>query len=151
MKSQTVDEFVNEFSRELPSTFGVDQSAALAECKPILLQGIQDNFSNKKSSSGQAWPARKDPGPQHPLLNLTGALMLAATGGGEGTSSVGREDATSIELGVSKGASGTSLAGINRHQFGGGGILARPYMGISDSTADACADVIADFALKELE
>ena len=149
MKSQTVDEFVNEFSRELPSTFGADQSAALKECKPILLKGVADNFSDSKSSSGQGWPARKDPGPQHPLLIESGDLRDSAIG--MGGDSVERGDATSIELGVKKGPKGSSTAGINRHQFGGGGILARPYMGISDSTADACADVIADFALKELE
>lgn len=123
-----------------------DLGEALRECDVAILQGIEENFAGSQTARGGGWPARKDPKPQHPLLILTGELQAYATGG-SGDAEITENELTRRLPG---GSSGTSLAGVRRHEFGDevilgqSGILARPYFGISEATADRCADIIAD-------
>lgn len=141
----TEQEFAERLQRL--ETEGVNLTDAMEECEPILLAGVDGNFDRRGDASGQPWPARKDPGPRHPLLELTGALRRAATGG-DGVASEIADD--SLTLRLRQGPSGTSRAGIRRHEFGDAavmgrpGILPRPYFGVSEETADDVADVIAD-------
>lgn len=149
---QTAREFAKEFSG-MAESFGDDQADALRECTGVVRAGIAENFQQSRSSSGQSWPARKDPAAgNHPLLIKDGKLLAAATGKGAG--SVARVvDQQTLEVGVDPDA-GTagSVKGARRHQYGDTppGILARPFIGVSDSAADKCAEVVADHALREI-
>ncbi len=145
-KRQTAEEFAEEFE-QLAETFGDDMTDALIECKSPISEGIEDNFRKSQTSEGQAWPPRKDPGPTHPLLILTGTLMLSATLGG-----VQRIEDGSILV---YGTSTDILAYARRQQLGdttwpAKGIAPRPYVGISDTTLDECAEIVADHALAEV-
>ncbi len=144
MKSQTVEIFIEDIETTA-ANFRGDQSEALKRCDELILEGIKENFLNSTSADGEPWPERKDPTGTHSLLILTGDLGSYASGGGG-----------EVEIGVDElvrtlppGASGTSLAGVRRHEFGDeeimgtDGILARPYFGVSDETADRCADEVA--------
>ena len=133
----------------MAADFPGDQSAALEVCDDLILAGVAENFDNSRSASGDSWPARKDPKPTHPLLVLNGDLKAYATGGGDLEIT-----ATELTRTLPVGTSGTSLAGVRRHEFGDqeilgrDGILARPFFGMSDETAGKCADVIADSIAK---
>jgi phage gpG-like protein len=141
-----------EFSDRLKrmETEGVNLTDAMGECRDILLAGVEQLFDRRSDASGQPWPARKNPRPRHPLLELTGSLRRAVAG----PNADGLDDPDITEDGltlrVRQGPSGTSRAGIRRHEFGDAvamgrpGILPRPYFGVSDDTADDVADVIAD-------
>ena len=156
MKRQTAEEFAAEF-KGLADSLPGDRTEVLEACAPILLEGISQHFVQAQSSGGIPWPPRKDPKPQHPLLNETGALLAAAIG--RGGASVHRiVDGRVLELGIDPAAATIgSIRGARRHQWGddlirpGGGILARPYMGINEQVADACVEVIADHAIREFE
>ena len=144
MKSQTVEIFIADIEAAADGLPG-DLSEALKTCDDLILAGIEENFENSQSADGEGWPARKDPKLTHPLLILEGDLKAYATGGGD-------VEITADELvrTLPPGASGTSLAGVRRHEFGDeeimgfDGILPRPYFGVSDETAEKCADVVAD-------
>jgi hypothetical protein len=140
----------------LAANFGENQEDALAECDKILLMGIGENFLNSTTARGDAWPQRKDPTLKHELLILEGHLAAAATG-------KTHSDAVSITDGgkvltrrMPSGPSGTSLAGRRRHEFGDeeilgkAGILARPYYGIREESADACAELIGEALLEQV-
>lgn len=143
--TQTAEEFAAEFN-ELAATFGQqDWTEALEQCAPLLLEGVEKNFDTSSTSSGDAWPARKDPGPKHPLLILEGDLKVAATYGNINRV-VGGD---TLEVGVSKET--IPYAGV--HQFGSPSqnIAQREYLGISEDVADACTEVIAGYALEALK
>lgn len=141
----TEQEFAERLQRL--ETEGVDLTDAMEACEPILLEGVDENFDTRSDGSGKPWPARKDPGPRHPLLELTGSLRRAATDR-NGVDSEIAED--TLTLTMQQGPSGTSRAGIRRHEFGDAavmgrpGILPRPYFGVSEETADDMADIIAE-------
>ncbi len=145
MKSQTVEIFIADIETTVAELPG-DMTEALQKCDELILAGIEENFENSMAADGTSWPARKDPSLTHPLLILDGDLKAYASGGG------GEVEITADELvrTLPPGTSGTSLAGVRRHEFGDeeimgtDGILARPYFGVSDETVDKCADVVAD-------
>jgi hypothetical protein len=101
---------------------------------------------------GSAWPPRKDPGDGHPLLIETGALQAAATG--KHAASVHRiVDRTELQLGVDPGASNEGgIPWAVTHQEGNPAvnIAQREFAGISDETADKCAEIVADHKLAEI-
>ncbi|MBE3132848.1 MAG: hypothetical protein IMZ55_05200 [Acidobacteria bacterium] len=130
---------------------GEDQTPALERCAPIILEGIQANFSGARSSAGAPWPPRKDPKPQHPLLILEGHLLAAAVG--RSAAGVNRiENGKELVLGVHLGASGTSLGGARRQQRGDSppGILPRPYLGFSEEVLDGCCGIVLEETVKQL-
>ena len=143
--AMTEQEFTDRLKRM--ESEGVDLTAAFEQCEPILLAGVQRNFDERRDASGKPWPARKDSRPRHPLLELSGELRRAATSRAGLDSEL--SDAT-LTLRMKTGQSGTSRAGIRRHEFGDDvamgrpGILSRPYFGVSEDTADDVADLIAD-------
>jgi len=145
-------EFV-ERVQAMQEDFPGDMGEALETCDPIILDGIKQNFATASSAGGVAWPKRKDPRPTHPLLDKTGGFKTAATSDMGSLKVI--EDNTYTRAMI-PGESGTSLAGIRRHQFGDravlgrDGILPRPYFGISEDTVDKCVEVIADAAMANL-
>ncbi len=149
VKTQTPEQFAADMDRIAASmASGLDVSEAFERCADLLQEGFAENFRAAASSEGEAWPARKDPGPQHPLLILTGTLAAAATHG-----NVREVNPASVTSGVAVGDSG-SLAGARRHQLGDQeaigrkGILPRPYIGASEEVVDACVEVLADAAVE---
>ncbi len=148
MTRMSVEEFERRLER-LPMLFPGDQSEALEDCDAMLMYGVEENFLNMQTSAGRSWPQRKDPRAHHPLLQDTGDLYRAAAGRDSSGSQRTIADNVLTRRMV-KGTPGTSRAGIRRHEFGDEevlgreGILARPYYGVSKSTADKCADVVAD-------
>ncbi len=148
-KTQTAAEFAVEMEL-LGKTFADPIDPALEACAEVIHAGIEENFQQSQQSTGQAWPPRKDPKPQHPLLILSGALQAAATGVGAG--SVNRIDSGVLLIGVDKLGGGGGIPGAQRHQEGDSppGILARPYLGMSEETLEECARIGADFVVGEL-
>lgn len=103
--------------------------------------GIRENFASESGPDGESWPARKARGDGHPLLQDTGALMQAATGGsGNVTNVTARELSTGVDKGVVQGG----IPGAGAHQYGYGKIPARPYLGASEQRLDAAGEAIAD-------
>jgi phage gpG-like protein len=153
--AQYCDEVTRDFeSKPLPGL--------MRECHAIFLEGERDIFANQVAPDGEAWAARKDSA-GHPLLNLSGALMAAATGG---PGHVVRLEGRSMEAGVQKASEG-SLAGAGVHQYGATivpkrkkflsfvvdgvrrfakkvFIPARPYVGANYETQTRMADVVTE-------
>ena len=149
IKTQTPEEFARDMGQIATAMgAGLDMSMAGERCADLLQEGFAENFRAGASSEGEAWPARKDPGPQHPLLILSGVLAAAATHG-----NVREIGPSSVTSGVAVGDSG-SLAGARRQQLGDQvaigreGILPRPFIGASEEVLDACVDVLADAAVE---
>lgn len=149
---------VPEFTRELDaavSEAGENNTPALESCEMIIRASVEENFQTATTARGEAWPERKDPKPTHPLLILEGELMAAATAKGAGASMT-ISDGKVLEISMDSGPTGTSRAGIRRHEFGDEeimgkpGIRARPYFGVSSEAADACADTVADAVVEQL-
>jgi phage gpG-like protein len=131
--------------------FGEENTDALKECDEVLRAGVEANFDASATARGEAWPARKDPTPKHPLLILEGNLKQSAT-----TEEGQISDGKTLTRIMPRGASGTSLAGIRRHEFGDEEILgkdwiqARPYYGVSSQAADDCAEIVADHLAEQV-
>ena len=156
----TMAEFEQEMDAMRARVVGADYSAALAEVHTAYVDGINRAFADQVGPDGSAWAPRRDANPA-PLLNVTGRLRAAATGG-EGH--VKRITANSLVVGVAKGIG--SLAGAFVHQFGAvirpvrakmlswighGGqrrfakqvtIPARPYVGMDSETRERCTEII---------
>ena len=167
MKSQSVDEFCADMER-LAEGFGQDLRPALAECAGIIHDDVGTNFREAISPDNEAWPARKDEGFTHPLLDLSGALQAAATGQGAGA--VTRIENTVLCIGVDASVEQGGLPGAFVHQFGatiypknarflswlnssGERVFAksvtippRPYLGFSIDCQERCDAEIGDFA-----
>ena len=148
MAEYTVEEFEQRMT-SLGEAYGHDCAAALDVCRPLVIDGIRDNFAGSHDSQGNAWPLRKDPIPQHPLLILTGQLQEAATGGGP--AHVDRvEDCNTLVIGVDKSAGDHSggIPGAAVHQYGYSprNIVARPYLGISEAVQSHCVDALQPWA-----
>lgn len=160
--AQYCDEVANDFaSAPLTST--------MQECHDVFLQGERDIFMQAVAPDGEAWAPRKD-NASHPLLNLSGTLYNAATGGPGHVVNIGER---SMEAGVAKGTSG-SLAGAAVHQFGAtivprvkkflswvtpAGVRrfakkvfipARPYIGVNAETQGMMYDVISEGVRREV-
>jgi hypothetical protein len=142
--SLTTSEFVQRME-QIARNFGEDNTDALKECDGVLRASVEANFQDSATARGEMWPSRKDPGPTHPYLILEGSLKQAATTG-EGQITNGKL----LTRTMPSGPTGTSLAGIRRHEFGDQEILgkdwiqARPYYGVSSAAADDCAELLAD-------
>ena len=138
-------------------------SEATRACYGLLVDGTRKMFSTQTNPWGAPWPVRVDSF-GHPILNKSGALQDAATGG---SGSVTRIGGRSVEYGVQKASEG-SLAGAAVHQYGAtirakkapflvfrlapsGPLIrkkqvtipARPYLGATDETQEKCGQVIA--------
>ena len=140
--AQTVDEFVADFQRRL-DRLDADLTEPLEDCAEVILEGVADNFRRSQTAGGEPWPSRKDPGPKHPLLILSGDLMTAAMYG-----NIHRIAGDTLELGVSHGA----IPYAATHQEGdlGRNIKQREYMAVSDPTVDRCCDIVADHMVEQL-
>jgi phage gpG-like protein len=146
----TVEQFADRMAG-VDSRLSAAHAQALDKVKPLLLAGIRENFDTASASDGSPWPPHSDEYVArvgaHPLLVLTGALAEAATGQGQGAIDR-RPDQSTIELGVDTSAfgeeEGAHWGQVHQQGSSDGRIPARPFMGISDETADACAEVAAD-------
>ena len=137
--------------------------SAMDECHKHLVQGIASMFDGKHGPDGDPWPARREVKKTHPLLNESGALRAAATGGAGHVKEIYPRD---LVVGVSKQSTG-SLAGAAIHQYGGTieprnkpflvfqlngelvfakkvTIPARPYLGATLEAIDACRETISE-------
>lgn len=158
-------QYCDEVSRDFESQ---PLPGVMRECHEIFLMGERDMFANQVGPDGEAWAARKDSA-AHPILNLFGALMAAATGG---PGHVVRVEDRSLEAGVQKAAEG-SLAGAGVHQYGATivpvrkkflsfvvdgvrrfakkvVIPARPYIGANYETQTAMADAVTEGVRREV-
>ncbi|KKN80767.1 hypothetical protein LCGC14_0325730 [marine sediment metagenome] len=161
-----LEEFQGKVER-IAASFGEENTEALERCDVVLQAGIEDNFRQSRTARGEAWPLRKDPKPTHPLLIMDGDLLVAAI------YSVGTvSDGKVLTKIMPEGPTGTSRAGIRRHEFGDAtrrqnlsaalriyagdkevgspGILARPYFGVSEESADKCAEIVADALIEQV-
>ncbi len=150
MKRMMVEEF-NQRMRQIAANFGEENTEALESCDLVLEEGIRQNFDESETARGEPWPLRKDPKPKHPLLILEGDLKVAAM------YTRGKiADGKTLTRQLQQGPTGTSRAGIRRHEFGDEevlgkeGILARPYFGVSSESADQCAETVADHLVEQV-
>ncbi len=115
----------------------MDLGPALEMCKPIIAQGIAANFEARGTPGGTPWPPRVDNLP-HPLLEKSGDMRLAATGG---PGSVSETNDRELIVGVSIDAipyAGFQNRGTQR-------IPAREYMGVNSGVLAECDRIIADY------
>ena len=68
---------LREVAREVAN---IDHSEALEDCVPVVYRSVDGNYAKKVDSDGVVWKRRKDNLP-HPLLNKTGKMKKASTGG----------------------------------------------------------------------
>lgn len=132
-------EQVQEHFGELGARFDeVEFGKAFQEtCVPKLEAGFAENFAKQSTAGGDKWPARKDPRPQHPLLNLSGKLLASVTTSGAGH--VERVEQRSLEL-------GTNIVYAATHEFGdpSRNISQRSYLDVTDPVLDECEAALAD-------
>ncbi len=132
--------------QSLGDSFGQSIPAILDACRQPLREGLDDNFSRRGRADGSAWPARKDPGDGHPLLEETGALRAATTTeGAEGH--IERIADGTLTMGVDRDASksgGIPGARVHQHGYPPRNIAEREFVAISAATADRCAEIAAD-------
>lgn len=159
--------YVEEFTAlldEWAETFdSTPQVRALEECHAVIVKGMADGFAAARSPEGVAWQATQEVVNPNPILNRSGALLAAATGG---AGHIYRNDGVAMETGVMKAVSG-SLAGAGVHQYGAvikakaGKYLhyflngqwrqskqvtipARPYVGASPAVVNDCEQIITE-------
>ena len=105
---------------------------------PIWHQGIEENFMRAQGPDGAPWLPRKDTKP-HPLLILTGALLMAVRDNGL---------AGHIQMvgwrRLMTGIDGDVVPYAAVHEFGYKNIPARPYMYATPAVQDAALQVFAD-------
>lgn len=107
--------FVEDFARRcesIPERIEMLLPEALIESIDVIHDDIREHFAGSQRPDGTPWPARKDSGSSHPLLNLSGKLLDAATGGSGAVSDLVTND--TLKIGVSK--STIPYAGV--HQRG---------------------------------
>jgi len=117
---------------------------ALAECENAIMAGVAKNFLMEQAAGGERWPARKDPVPRHPLLNLTGTLLDSATS--ENASyHVRRISDTTLET-------GTNLVYAATHQYGdpGRNIAQREFLDVPEGVLEECGEIIAEAMLAQM-
>lgn len=102
-----------------------------------LQEGFADNFQRAADSEGSPWPARKDPVPQHPLLQLTGALLASVQS--DTPDIAGR----TIHVGVD-GSAGIPYARVHQFGYPPRNIAQREYLYASEDVLAECAELIAD-------
>ena len=119
---------------------------ALAQCREPLLAGVSDNFTRSQSPRGTPWPERKDNKP-HPLLNLSGDLLAAATQTGA-PGHVDHLDETSLTIGVDKGV--IPYAGVHQFGYPEKNIPQREYLGANKQTIQECGAIIGRELLPDL-
>ena len=112
----TKERFVNDLERLASLATDADLGPVLREVELDVRGGIGLNFADSASPSGQAWPARKDPRPNHPLLIKSGALLKAALGEGAGGKT--RTGARDVELVIDKSVDEGGIPGAAVHNFG---------------------------------
>lgn len=159
----TPDQFTNRIS-DIGRRFESEPlTEVMDECHTALVDGSRYMFANAVGPNGQIWPSRRMGRSQHPLLNQSGELYAAATGG---AGHVHRTGYREVIYGVQKAGSG-SRAGAAVHQYGAtivprfkkmlsfvvDGIRyfakkvvipARPYIGCSSETRDICREIVAE-------
>ena len=111
MQATDFDRYIDECERRLESE---SLRPVMEECLEQGLAGERYMFQTQTAPDGEVWPRRTHGTSQHPILNLTGALMAAATGGPGSVREVGDRYCV---WGVRKQAFG-SLAGAKVHQYG---------------------------------
>jgi len=149
--AEELKEFV-ESVRRIATTVGDDLEKPVRACVPILRAAVDLNFANRTTPDRGTWPARKDPGPTHPLLVLSGALRAAATqegAPGHVERMVGNNE---VEYGLNTGTDLGGIPGAGRHNFGDDppGIRQREYLGANEDHVDAMAEEFADWLLQEV-
>lgn len=108
-----MSEFLTEMDAMQARVVGHDYSDVLEECHKVAVAGVGRAFDNRIGFDGYAWAPRKDTANTAPLMNVTGQLRAAATGGPDHVRRIG---GNVLLFGVAKGIG--SLAGAAVHQFG---------------------------------
>lgn len=136
-----IEQLEQAMSNDLSALQNVDLSEALSQCRLAIREGIRRGFASATDvQTGTSWPPRKYQYP-HPPLMKTQTMANAAAGLGSG--SISEINGRTLRVGVSTSA----VPYAPYHQFGTGRIAARPYVGASPETLDACGEFIADAGL----
>lgn len=110
--------FVEQFANELDAIADRFGNGALTKtlerCYDTIIEGERQMFADRSGPDGSPWPDRLETVENHPLLNRSGSLLAAATGGNGHVKRIGNRE---LITGVQKGSSG-SLAGALVHQYG---------------------------------
>lgn len=110
-----------------------DPAPALMRARSVLAEQEQQVFSSQGSVLGASWPPAVDPerkiDPQ--LLVASGALRRSLTG-----TSAGTVRGTTLEY-------GTDVEYAHFHQYGTSRMSARPFLGITDTSARRIVEQLA--------
>lgn len=111
MQATAFDNYIDECERRLE---GESFRSVMEECYEQGMAGERYMFQTQTGPDGEVWPRRTHGTAQHPILNLSGALAAAASGGPGSVREIGDRY---VIWGVRKQAFG-SLAGAKVHQYG---------------------------------
>lgn len=143
MKSQTASELDADM-QSISGQLTVVIENALRNCLPLVIEGIGANFDAESDPDGAGWPARVGKDDGHPLLQKSGQLRAAATGG-----HIAEVIGDTLRVGVDKGGGGGGIPGAAVHNFGFGRVPRREYLGLKGEDLNKCQEQFVD-SLMEL-
>lgn len=118
----------------------VDLSVSLQRVADIMRANFVKHFNDEEGPKGP-WPTRKDPGPQHPLLQLTRALFNATQ---EGLGSITLIEPTGVTLAIDPNVIPYAATHQHGRTFGRGSpIPQRKYMWLDAETKLRCKNLVA--------
>lgn len=136
------DDLESHLTRVVDSLATMPMGETLSEAKTLVHRSIRGGFnSSVDPNTGTPWAPRRRYYP-HPILMKSGAMMQAATGGGAGA--IQRITERALTVGVLASVIGYAP----KHQFGLGGMIPRPFVGVDRDTLAAIGEVVADGGLQ---
>lgn len=137
-----------QFEADLAKLAGLATDSDLGDVLSVATSEVRGaiglNFADSSTPSGNAWPPRKDPRPNHPLLIKSGALLRAALGEGAGGST--RTGARDVELVIDKSVKEGGIPGAAVHNFGypARNIAQREFFAPKDAVQDSIDETVMD-------
>lgn len=145
--NQTMEEYLR--SLDTLATVEADRVDTLIKGKAVIINQIEANFAGRQTATGQAWaphaPSTIARYGAHPLLELSGAMKDAATGG-PGR----REEIINGDI-LALGVSPEQIEYAGFHETGTAKMPARPFMNLNNDTADKLAELSADDEVARIE
>lgn len=141
--AKDAERIMAEFAKELETA---SLAEAFKEAAPAINAGFEGNFSAQVSSSGSAWPPRKDK-LTHPLLILSGAMKAAVSQPG----AAGHvEDIQDRQAAIGIDSSIIVYAAAQNFGYPKRNLPAREYVFATDETMDKSEQLFTDAAYRIL-
>jgi phage gpG-like protein len=111
-------------------------------CYPVVIQSTRDNFNSQADPDGDDWRPRKIEGDGHPLLQKSGDMMQAATGGGAGHVHEIEHNGDGTDLVVGVNLDTIAYARAQALGYKPRNLPARNYLGLTKAGEEKVAEII---------